>query len=87
MYLQSKLISETERWDSMSFEEKRQFLRDYSIKCVDINGQVYSTFPSVDVHSENVPIELTVPADICLNYQNQQKSAPVFSDIELDYKV
>lgn len=84
MLVQSDLISETEKWNSMSAEEKRQFLRDYSIKCVDIDGQVYSTFPALGVHSENTPIELTVPTDVKLNYINQKKSAPVFSDIELE---
>ena len=63
---------------------KMEFLKNYSLKCVDINGQVYSTFPAIRVHSENMPIELTVPTHIKLNYINKQDSAPVFSDIELE---
>jgi hypothetical protein len=84
MKLQSELIAETEKWNKMSAEEKKAFLKDFSIKCIDINGNVYSTFPSTKTHSENIPIELTVPADITLNYINKQKTTPVFSDIELD---
>ena len=84
MDVQSGLIAETERWESMNPEEKRQFLRDYAIKCVDINGQVYTTFPAASTKSENAPIELTVPTDIKLNYENNQKTLPVFSDIELE---
>lgn len=83
MELQSELIAEAEKWNTMSAEEKTAFLKDYSIKCVDINGQIYSTFPAINVHSENVPIELTVPTDIILNYSDQKKTAPIFSDIEL----
>lgn len=83
MDLQRELIAETEKWNAMTAEEKRKFLKDYSIKCVDINGQIYSTFPALDVHSENIPIELTIPTDIKLNYINQKESKPIFSDIEL----
>ena len=84
MKLQSELIAETEKWNKMSAEEKKAFFFFFSIKCIDINGNVYSTFPSTKTHSENIPIELTVPADITLNYINKQKTTPVFSDIELD---
>ena len=83
MNLQSELISETSKWDAMTADEKRKFLRDSSIKCVDINGKVYSTFPAVGVRYENSPIELTVPTDVKLNYLNKSKTSPVFSDIEL----
>lgn len=81
--LQTELISETEKWNSMNSKEKRQFLKDYSIKCVDINGRVYSTFPASGVTSENMPVELTVPTEIKLNYLNNKDIPPVFSDIEL----
>ena len=84
MNLQSELISEAEKWNSMSAEEKQKFLRDYSVKCIDINGDVYTTFPAIGVHSENTMIEHTVPTNIKLNYLNQSESKPVFSDIELD---
>lgn len=83
MGMQSELIAEHEKWNSMTSDEKRDFLKDFSLKCVDINGRVYSTFPACGVRSENIPIELTVPTDIRLNYANQPKVSPVFSDIEL----
>lgn len=84
MDVQSDLIAETERWEAMNPEEKRQFLRDCAIKCVDINGHVYTTFPAINTKSENAPIELTVPTDIRLNYENKEQTQPVFSDIELE---
>ena len=83
--LQSELISEAEKWSIMSAEEKRQFLRDYSIKCVDINGRVYTTFPSLEAGFENSPIELTTTTDIRLNYSNNINIPPVFSDIDLSF--
>lgn len=81
--LQTELISEVKNWSRKSAEEKRQFLKDFSIKCVDINGRVYSTFPASNVKSENMPIELTVPTNIRFNYINNKEIEPVFSDIEL----
>lgn len=68
----------------MNKEEKKEFLRNYSLICVDINGKIYSTFPAFNVHSENTPIELTVPTNIELNYINQPKVSPIFSDINLE---
>ena len=84
MDVQRGLIAESEKWEAMSSDEKRQFLRDYALKCVDINGQIYTTFPSVLTKSENAPIELTVPTNIKLNYENDKKTQPIFSDIELE---
>ena len=84
MRVQSELIAEHEKWNSMTADEKRDFLKDFSLKCVDINGNIYSTFPAIDVISENIPLEHTVPTNIKLNYINQPKVAPVFSDIELE---
>lgn len=82
MQLQSELLTECEKWNSMTEKEQREFLKNCSLKCVDINGRVYSTFPAI-AHCENMPVEITVPTDIKLNYINKQKTAPVFSDIEL----
>ena len=84
MRVQSELIAEHEKWNSMTADEKRDFLKDFSLKCVDINGNIYSTFPACDVLSENIPLELTLPTNIKLNYINQSKVTPVFSDIELE---
>ena len=84
MNLQSELINESLKWNSMSDEEKKEFLRKFSLKCVDINGKIYSTFPAFGVHSENTPIEITVPTNIELNYTNRTKTPQIFSDIELD---
>ena len=84
MNLQSELINESLKWNSMSDEEKKEFLRKFSLKCVDINGKIYSTFPAFGVHTENTPIEITVPTNIELNYRNRTKTPQIFSDIELD---
>ena len=83
MRIQSELISEYQRWDQMSEEEKYNFLKDFSLKCIDINGQVYTTSPALNVNGVNSPIELTKYTDIRLNYANDINMKPVFSDIDL----
>lgn len=84
MRVQAELISEADKWDSMSAEEQRKFLQDHSVKCVNIKGNIYTTFPAISVKHEYSPVEITVPTDIQLNYLEQNKLPPVFSDIELD---
>lgn len=84
MKLQSELTEELLKWNKMSQVEKKEFLKKYSLKCVDINGKIYSTFPALNVHSENTPIELTVLSNIQLNYINRPKVSPIFSDIDLN---
>ncbi len=81
---QNELIKEALEWDILSPEEKRKELLDYSIKCVDINGKVYTTMPAKKVDFISAPIEITVPTNIRLNYENKTEFSPIFSDIELE---
>ncbi len=83
MRVQSELISEYQAWNQMGKAEQYNFLKDYSIKSIDINGKVYSVFPAIQVKSENSPIELLKYTDIQLNYLNNIDVKPVYSDIEL----
>ena len=68
----------------LSDVEKRKELLDYSIKCVDIDGKVYTTMPSRKVEFISSPIEVTIPTNIRLNYENKSAVPPIFSDIELE---
>lgn len=81
---QSELIEEALEWQMMSPQERRKTLFDCSVKCVDIDGSVYATMPSLRTEHISAPIELTVPANIQLNYENKTPAGKVFSDIELD---
>ena len=81
---QSELIEEVLEWQMMSPQERRKTLFDCSVKCVDIDGSVYTTMPSLRTEHISAPIELTVPANIQLNYENKTPAGKVFSDIELD---
>lgn len=81
---QAGLIDEALDWQMMSPQERRKTLLDCSVKCVDIDGSVYATMPSVRTENISAPIELTVPAGIQLNYTNKTPAGKVFSDIELD---
>ena len=66
----------------MSKEEQREALLNRALKCIDIDGTVYTTKPS-SAEYVNTPIELTIPTDIKLNYINKEKPNPIFSDIEV----
>ena len=59
-------------------------LKDFALKCIDIDGKVYATMPATEVKSISAPIELTVPTKIRLNYQNKTPSPQIFSDIDLE---
>jgi hypothetical protein len=82
MKLQKELIQDSLDWGTMNVEEQREVLLNNSLKCIDIDGTVYTTKPS---NAEFVasPIELTIPTDIKLNYVNKEKPNPIFSDIEV----
>jgi hypothetical protein len=82
--VQQGLISESLIWGDLSKEEKYDFLRDNSLKCVDINGRIYTTRPANNTYCINSPIELITPTEIKLNYINNQKTDNIFSDIELE---
>ena len=80
---QSELIDEVLRWNNLSKAEKMKELLDYAIKAVDINGDIYTTFPANHVDYISAPIEITVPTNIRLNYENKPKLDSIFSDIEV----
>ena len=80
--LQQELIQDSLDWGVMSKEEQRETLLNRALKCVDIDGTVYTTKPS-SAEYVNTPIELTIPTDIKLNYINKEKPNPIFSDIEV----
>lgn len=81
---QEALIDEAIEWTSLSEEDKFKTLQNNALKCVDINGCVYATMPSSRVEYISAPIELTVPTNIRLNYENNAPQKPVFSDIDLE---
>ena len=81
---QEALIDEAIEWTSLSEEDKFKTLHDNALKCVDINGRIYATMPSSRVEYISAPIELTVPTNIRLNYENNTPQKPVFSDIDLE---
>ena len=81
MKLQKELIQDSLDWGAMSKEEQREVLLNNSLKCIDIDGSVYTTKPS-SAESVNTPIEITIPTDIKLNYIDKEKPNPIFSDIE-----
>ena len=82
MKLQKELIQDSLEWELMSKEEQREALLNRALKCVDIDGGIYTTKPS-NANFVNTPIELTIPTDIKLNYINKDKPNPIFSDIEV----
>lgn len=82
MQLQKELIQDSLDWRANSEEEQREILLNNSLKCVDIDGSIYTTKPSSATYIAT-PIELTIPTDIKLNYINKNKPNPIFSDIEM----
>ena len=81
---QQKLIDEALKWESMTPQQRYETLKDFALKCIDIDGKVYATMPATEVKSISAPIELTVPTKIRLNYQNKTPSPQIFSDIDLE---
>ena len=81
---QQQLIDEAIEWECLSEQEKFEKLRDGALKCIDINGNVYTTMPASKVDYISAPIELTLPTEIQLNYENKKTTTPVFSDIDLE---
>jgi len=81
MKLQNELLQDYLDWNATSKEEQREILLNYSLKCVDIDGSIYTTRPS-NAESVSTPIELIIPTDIKLNYINKEKPNKIFSDIE-----
>ena len=81
---QQQLIDEVIDWEGLSEQEKFAKLRDGALKCIDINGNVYTTMPASKVDYISAPIELTHPTKIQLNYENKKPTTPVFSDIDLE---
>lgn len=81
---QQKLIDEAIEWACLNEQEKLAKLRDGALKCIDINGNVYTTTPASKVDYISAPIELTLPTKIQLNYENKKPTTPVFSDIDLE---
>lgn len=78
---QQELIDEALELEMMSPDERSKELLDCAVKCVDIDGKVYATMPASKVEYISAPIELTVPTNIRLNYENKSAVPPVFSDI------
>lgn len=58
-------------------------MQDNAVKCIDIDGSVYTTKPS-SAEYVATPIELTIPTDIKLNYINKEKPNKIFSDINIE---
>ena len=81
---QEALIDEAMKWEKLTPSQKFETLRDFALKCIDIDGKVYATMPATGVKSISAPIELTVPTKIRLNYQNKTPSPQIFSDIDLE---
>ena len=81
---QQQLIDEAIEWECLSEREKFAKLRDGALKCIDINGNVYTTMPAPQVDYISAPIELTLPTKIQFNYENKKPTTPVFSDIDLE---
>lgn len=80
---QGQLADELIEWEGLDNKEKFEILKNYALKCVDIDGNIYATMPSNKVDYISAPIELTVPTDIRLNFENKNSVKPVFSDIDL----
>ena len=78
---QQELIDEALELEMMSPDERSKELLDCAVKCVDIDGKVYATMPASKVEYISAPIELTVPTNIRLNYENKSAVPPVFIDI------
>ena len=82
MKLQRELIQDSLDWNRMSREEQRESLLNRALKCVDIDGKIYTTKPA-NAEYVNTPIEMTIPTNIRLNYIDTEKPNPIFSDIEV----
>ena len=83
MQEQQELINESLKWNSLTKEAQYKLLQDFAVKCVDINGRIYTTKPANETENVFSPIELTIPTDIRLNYINQKETPIIFSDIEV----
>lgn len=83
MQLQQELINDAIEWNSLTKNRKKQILQDNAVKCIDIDGSVYTTKPS-SAEYVATPIELTIPTDIKLNYINKEKPNKIFSDINIE---
>ena len=81
---QSELIDEALDWEMMSPDERQKTLLDCAVKCVDIDGSVYTTMPATRVEHISAPVELTIGTGIKLNYENKTPAGKVFSDINMD---
>ena len=68
----------------MSPDERQKTLLDCAVKCVDIDGSVYTTMPATRVEHISAPVELTIGTGIKLNYENKTPAGKVFSDINMD---
>lgn len=85
MKVQEGLIQESLNWNQLTQDEKFNFLKDNSLKCIDINGGIYTSRPATNTFYVNSPIELTTPTKIKLNFiKNDLKTENIFSDIELE---
>ena len=82
MKLQQELIQDSMDWGMSTKDEQRKILLNNALKCIDIDGSVYTTKPS-SAEFVASPIEITIPTDIKLNYINKEKPNPIFSDIEV----
>ena len=86
MKVQEGLIQEALDWNRLTSEEKADFLKNNSLKCIDINGNIYTSRPATKTFCINSPLELTTPTNIKLNFiRNNLETKNVFSDIELEY--
>ena len=84
MKVQDGLIKESLNWADKSEEEKYSELKYQALKCVDINGKIYTTKPATHTYCINSPIELTIPTNLQLNYiQKDLKTPNIFSDIDV----
>lgn len=85
MKVQEGLIQESLNWNQLTQDEKFNFLKDNSLKCIDINGSIYTSRPATKTFCVNSPIELTTPTKIKLNFiRNNLETENIFSDIELE---
>ena len=86
MKVQEGLIQEALDWNRLTSEEKADFLKNNSLKCIDINGNIYTSRPATKTFCINSPLEITTPTNIKLNFiRNNLETKNVFSDIELEY--
>ena len=84
MKVQNGLIEDYLQLNRLSNQELETLLEKGSLKCVDINGKIYTSKPSEHTYHINSPIELTIPTKIQLNYINKNLNVDnVFSDIDI----